>query len=328
VARAPRTYLVTGGAGFIGSHLAEALLVRGDRVRILDNFSTGRRENLKTVAGLELLEGDIREVETCARAAAGCSGIFHQAALGSVPRSVSDPATTVAVNLTGTLNVFLAGRANGCERVVYASSSSVYGSDATLPKTEERIGQPLSPYAASKRSGELLAQAFAHCYGTTMVGLRYFNVYGPRQDPDSPYAAVIPLFFKAALRGQPGTVFGDGEQTRDFTYVADVVEANLAAMDSPLPRGSSLVLNIGAGRRTTVNDLWKAVADVAGYDGPPVHVPARAGDVRDSLADLRLAAERIGYAPRVGIGEGLGKAFSYYRGIAAGTAGSDPSSSR
>ena len=326
--RAPRTYLVTGGAGFIGSHLAEALLVRGDRVRILDNFSTGRRENLKTVSGLELLEGDIREVETCARAAAGCSGIFHQAALGSVPRSVSDPATTFAVNLTGTLNVFLAGRANGCERVVYASSSSVYGSDATLPKTEERIGQPLSPYAASKRSGELLAQAFAHCYGTTMVGLRYFNVYGPRQDPDSPYAAVIPLFFKAALSGQPATVFGDGEQTRDFTYVADVVEANLAAMDSPLPGGSSLILNIGAGRRTTVNDLWKAVADAAGYEGPPVHAPARAGDVRDSLADLRLAAERIGYTPRVGIGEGLGKAFAYYRGVAAGAAGTDPSSAR
>jgi UDP-N-acetylglucosamine/UDP-N-acetyl-alpha-D-glucosaminouronate 4-epimerase len=328
LAKSSRTYLVTGGAGFIGSHLAEALLARGDRVRVLDDLSTGRRANLPSGSDLEFLEGDIRDFQTCLRAASGCAGVFHQAALGSVPRSVSDPATTFAVNVTGTLHVLLAARDAGVARVVYASSSSVYGNDAALPKAEERIGEPLSPYAASKRSGELLAQAFGHCYGTTTVGLRYFNVYGPRQDPDSPYAAVIPLFFKAALTGRPATVFGDGEQTRDFTYVADVVQANLSAMDVRLAPATGVILNIGGGRRTSVNQLWKAVSQAAGRAASVVHAPARPGDVRDSLADVSLARQMIGYSPEVGIEEGLRRASAYYCELAARESRAGSSSSR
>ncbi len=306
-----KTYLVTGGGGFIGSHLADALLARGDRVRVLDNFSTGRRENLPPREGLELIEGDIREAPTCRRAAVGCAGVFHQAALGSVPRSVADPATTFAVNATGTLNVFLAAKEAGIRRVVYASSSSVYGDDPNLPKREDRVGQPLSPYAASKRSNELTAAAFARCYGIRFVGLRYFNVYGPRQDPDSPYAAVIPLFIRAAIAQAAATIDGDGEQTRDFTYVADVVGANLAAMERDSPDGSS-VLNVGAGHRTSINELWKTICEIAGSRLEARHGPPRPGDVRDSLADIARAGGLLAYEPRFRIREGLAETVAYY----------------
>jgi nucleoside-diphosphate-sugar epimerase len=307
------TYLVTGGAGFIGSHLLEALLGRGHRVRVLDNFSTGRRANLPASGDLELLEGDVRDLEVCRRAATGCSGVFHQAALGSVPRSVSDPATTDAVNATGTLNLFLAAREASIERVVYASSSSVYGSDTTLPKTEERLGEPLSPYAASKRSNELLAAAFANCFGMTLVGLRYFNVYGPRQDPNSQYAAVIPLFFRAALSGHAATIHGDGEQTRDFTFVSDVVEANLAAMEYGGARQPAPVFNIGAGARTSINLLWETICEIAGGRAQARHGPPRNGDVRDSLADISRARSALDYRPRFGIREGLTASADFYR---------------
>ena len=308
--------LVTGGAGFIGSHLVDALLARGERVRVLDNFSTGLRENLRQSVALEILEGDIRDLDACRRAAAGCSGVYHQAALGSVPRSVSDPRTTHDVNATGTLNVFLAARDAGIRRVVYASSSSVYGSDAALPKREERVGEPLSPYAASKRAGELIAAAFARCYGMTLVGLRYFNVYGPRQDPDSPYAAVIPLFFKAALSGQAATIHGDGEQTRDFTFVSDVVDANLAAMEHGGAGDPAPVFNVGAGTRTSINQLWETITEIAGRRLKALHGPPRPGDVRDSLADISRARAALGYRPRFGIREGLAASADFYRSSA------------
>jgi UDP-N-acetylglucosamine 4-epimerase len=304
------TYLVTGGAGFIGSHLADALLARGDRVRVLDNLSTGRRENLPPRDGLELIEGDIRDADCCRRAASGCAAVFHQAALGSVPRSIADPATTHAVNATGTSNVLVAAKEAGIRRVVYASSSSVYGDDPNMPKREDRVGRPLSPYAASKRSNELTAAAFARCYGMRLVGLRYFNVYGPRQDPDSPYAAVIPLFIKAALCGTQATINGDGEQTRDFTFVADVVGANLSAMERDTGPDDSPVFNIGAGARISVNELWKAVCEIVGTRREARHGPPRPGDVRDSLADISRARAFLGYEPRHSIREGLAATVS------------------
>ena len=312
-----KTCLVTGGAGFIGSHLVDALIARGDRVRALDNFATGRRENLPPRDGLEIIEGDIRDAETCRRAAEGCDGVFHQAALGSVPRSVADPATTHAVNATGTLNVFLAAKEAGIRRVVYASSSSVYGDDRNLPKREERVGMPLSPYAASKRASELSAAAFAGCYGMRLVGLRYFNVYGPRQDPDSPYAAVIPLLLKAALSRTAPTIHGDGEQTRDFTYVSDVVGANLAALDHDAGPDASPVFNIGAGTRTSVNELWRAICEILGTHLDARHGPARPGDVRDSLADISRARAALGYEPRFRLREGLEAAAASYRASAS-----------
>lgn len=309
--RSQETYLVTGGAGFIGSHLADALLALGDRVRVLDNFSTGRCINLPAREGLEVIEGDIRDLETCRRAASGCAGIFHQAALGSVPRSVADPATTHAVNATGTLNVFLAAKEAGIHRVVYASSSSVYGDDPNLPKREESVGQPLSPYAASKRSNELTATAFARCYGMRLVGLRYFNVYGPRQDPDSPYAAVIPLFIRSALSGEAAVIHGDGEQTRDFTFVSDIVTANVAAMERDA--GGSPVFNIGAGGRTSVNELWETICEIVGMRRQARHVSPRSGDVRDSLADISRARAALGYEPRFRVRDGLVATVDSYR---------------
>ena len=308
-----KTYLVTGGAGFIGSHLCDALLATGSRVRVLDNFAAGRRENLTPREGLEILEGDIRELEACRRATVGCVGVFHQAALGSVPRSVADPATTHAVNATGSLNVFLAAKEAGIRRVVYASSSSVYGDDPSLPKREERVGRPLSPYAASKRSNELDAAAFARCYGMRLIGLRYFNVYGPRQDPDSPYAAVIPLFFKAAFSRRPATIHGDGEQTRDFTYVADVVNANLAAMAAALDGEMAPLFNIAAGARTSINELWGRVSEIARFNGPADYEPQRPGDVRDSLADIGRARKALGYVPRFVLQKGLVETAAHYR---------------
>ena len=309
--RGEETYLVTGGAGFIGSHLVDALLARGDRVRVLDNFSTGRRVNLPPREGLELLEGDIRDAETCRRAVSRCDGVFHQAALGSVPRSVADPATTHAVNATGTLNVFLAAKEAGIRRVVYASSSSVYGDDANLPKREERVGLPLSPYAASKRSSELAAAAFARCYAMELVGLRYFNVYGTRQDPDSPYAAVIPLFIRSALSGEAAVIHGDGEQTRDFTFVSDIVTANVAAMERDT--GASPVFNIGAGGRTSVNELWETICGIVGTRRQARHGSPRPGDVRDSLADISRARAVLGYEPCYRIRDGLAATVESYR---------------
>jgi len=309
-----RPVLVTGGAGFIGSHLVDALLAEGRRVRVLDDLSTGRRENLaeaRAAGGdaLDLLVGDLRDSEACERACRGVDLVYHQAALGSVPRSLADPATTIAVNVAGTANVFAAARDAGARRIVYASSSSVYGDSAELPKREGREGRSLSPYATSKRMGEALAEIFAASYGLELVGLRYFNVYGPRQSPEGPYAAVIPRFFEAALAGRAVTVHGDGGQSRDFTYVSDAVQANLLAARPEAPSG---VYNVAGGRRTTILELAHAIQGELGVTAPPEHGPPRPGDVRDSLADLERAGRALGYRPEVPLEEGLARCREAY----------------
>jgi nucleoside-diphosphate-sugar epimerase len=297
--------LVTGGAGFIGSHLVDALLERRARVRVLDDLSSGRRENLAAAgSAVEFLAGDVRDVGACVDACRGPRYVFHQAARGSVPRSLEDPATTVAVNVAGTANLFAAARDAGVARVVYASSSSVYGDSATLPKREGEEGRPLSPYALSKVMNEQLAEVFAGCYGLELIGLRYFNVYGPRQSPEGPYAAVVPLLFAAARDGRRPRIHGDGEQSRDFTYVADAVEANLLAAGAPAA-ACGRAYNVAAGGRTTINALARAVAEAAGTDLDPEHGPPRPGDVRHSQADPEAAAAALGFRARVTVAEGL-----------------------
>ena len=293
--------LVTGGAGFIGSHLVDALAARGARVRVLDNLSTGRRENLPDVV---LIEGDIREAAVCRAACAGAEYVFHQAALGSVPRSLSDPGSSIAVNVTGTANVFAAARKEGTRRVIYASSSSVYGDGETVVKREGEEGRPLSPYAASKAMGEELAEVFGRCYGQELIGLRYFNVYGPRQSPDGPYAAVVPRFFQACAAGEAPVIHGDGEQSRDFTWVGDAVLANLlAAGASAAACGRSY--NVARGEATTVNELAERVRELVGSGALPRHEPPRPGDVRHSQADTSAAEARLGFRAEVGLREGL-----------------------
>ncbi len=289
--------LVTGGAGFIGSHLVDALVGRGAAVRVLDNLETGRRENLARHGGvIELLEGDLRDAGACVRACRGVELVFHLAALGSVPRSIEDPATSVAVNVAGTANLFAAARDGGVRRVVYASSSAVYGDSEALPKREGTEGRPLSPYAWSKKAGEDLAGVFHRCYGLELVGLRYFNVYGPRQPHDGAYAAVVPRFFAACEAGGSPVIHGDGEQSRDFTYVADAVRANLLAASAPAA-GAGRAFNVASGRRTTINELARRIRDLVGRGGEPEHRQPRPGDVRHSLADLSAASGALGYAP-------------------------------
>ena len=296
--------LVTGGGGFIGSHLVDGLLDRGASVRVLDNFATGFRRNLEHCASdIELIEGDIRDLEVCKRAAAGVRYVFHQAALGSVPRSVDDPATSIAVNVAGTSNVFAAARDAGVRSVVYASSSAVYGDSERMPKREGQEGRPLSPYATSKWMNEELAEVYARCYGMRFVGLRYFNVYGPRQDPGGPYAAVVPRFFEAAGLRRAPVIFGDGLQSRDFTFVADVVEANLLAADTAAD--GAHVCNIGAGSTTTVKELADSICRIMGSDVLAIHEPPRAGDVRHSQADASRARELFGFKALTSLDEGL-----------------------
>ncbi len=308
--------LVTGGAGFIGSHLVDALLGRGARVRVLDDLSNGKRANLAHCADrIEFVEGDIRDPGTCAGACREVGVVFHQAALGSVPRSMKDPSSSIAVNVGGTANVFAAARDAGVRRVVYASSSSVYGDSTRLPKREGEEGRPLSPYALSKVVDEELAEVFARCYGLELVGLRYFNVYGPRQDPDGPYAAVVPLFFRAYLTGAAPIIFGDGAQSRDFTFVADAVAANLLGAAAP-SSACGKAYNVAGGNQTSVNDLAEAVRQAVGAGPPPKHEPPRAGDVLHSAADLSLSGRELGYAPRVGLAEGLRRSLDHYRGAA------------
>jgi nucleoside-diphosphate-sugar epimerase len=296
--------LVTGGAGFIGSHLVRRLLVEGHEVRVLDNLYTGRRENLEDVARqIELIDGDVRELERTRRASKACEAVFHLAAVPSVPRSIADPITTHETNATGTVNVLLAARDAGAGRVVFASSSSIYGSAEELPKRESTGPQPISPYAISKLAGENYCHSFFELFGLETVALRYFNVFGPRQDPDSQYAAVVPKFIRAFKAGQSPTIFGDGEQSRDFTYVGNVVEANLAALARPGVAGR--VYNIACGQRTTLNELAAIIREQTGAVVEALHGPPRAGEVRHSHADVSLARRELGYEPRMSLAEGL-----------------------
>ncbi|HXG95094.1 MAG TPA: SDR family oxidoreductase [Blastocatellia bacterium] len=305
-------YLVTGGAGFIGSHIVERLVREGARVRVLDDFSSGKESNLESFRSeLELIRGDIRDERTVAEAMKGVSVVFHEAALGSVPRSVADPRTTHEVNITGTLNILLAARDLGVRRVVYASSSSVYGDTETLPKHEEMRPSPLSPYALSKLAGEHYIEVFNHVYGFEAVALRYFNIFGPRQDPESQYAAVIPKFITALLEGKPPTIFGDGEQSRDFTYVDNVVEANLLAAEAD--RVSGRAFNVACGGRYSLLELLARLKEILGSTIEPVHEPPRAGDVRDSQASIEAAARALGYRVRVDFDEGLRRTVEWYK---------------
>jgi nucleoside-diphosphate-sugar epimerase len=306
-------YLVTGGAGFIGSSIAEALLAGGDKVRILDDLSSGRRENLETLAGrLEFVQGTIVDPATVERAMQGVEVVFHQAAIPSVARSVENPAATMLVGVQGTTVVLDAARRSGVRRIVFAASSAVYGDSPALPKIETMEPQPLSPYAVSKLAGEFLMRVFAGLYGMETVSLRYFNVFGPRQDPRSDYAAVIPKFLAAAIRGERPIVFGDGEQTRDFCYVDDAVRANLLAASSPRKlRGE--VLNVACGERTSLNGLLRHIGEIAGGPLDPEFRPPRTGDVRDSLADIRAARGSIGFAPSIDVRQGLQRTFDALR---------------
>lgn len=310
-------YLVTGGAGFIGSHIAEALVERGDRVRVLDNFSTGRHRNLAPIADkVEVVEGDIREEATVARClSGGVECVFHQAALASVPLSVESPLASHAACATGTLTVLDQARRAGIRRVVYASSSSLYGDQPTLAKRESDVPAPLSPYGAAKLSGEYYCQAAFHTYGLETVALRYFNVFGPRQDPDSPYSAVIPLFLTAVLRGESPTIYGDGRQSRDFTYVANVVAGNLLAASVPAAAGRSI--NLANGRSTDLLTLIAAINELLGTNIQPRFAPPRAGDIRESMADITLARHLLGYEPAVDFREGLERSIHYYRSLCA-----------
>jgi nucleoside-diphosphate-sugar epimerase len=306
-------YLVTGGAGFIGSHIVEALLKKGQTVRVLDNFATGRRSNLEAVrvaCGLEagdprltVIEGDIRDQRTCADAINGVDYVLHQAALPSVPRSIADPIGTTAVNVTGTLNVLWAAKEAKVKRVVYASSSSVYGDTPVLPKVESLPTNPLSPYAVSKLAGEQFCKVFFRAYGLPTVALRYFNVYGPRQDPESQYAAVIPRFVAALKAGRPVTIFGDGTQSRDFTFIEDCVRANLLACENPHAVGEAM--NVAYGERTTLNALYTELARLLKSPLKPQYAESRPGDVKHSLADLTRAETLLGYKPEVDIKTGV-----------------------
>ena len=294
--------LVTGGAGFIGSHLTRALVERGDTVRVLDNFSTGRRANLEGVEA-EIVVGDIREAEGVRRAAAGMTHLIHLAALVSVPHSVADPLTTHAINVTGTLNVLLAARDLGLQRVLFASSSAVYGEAFSGAKHEGLPLYPLSPYGVTKLAAEKYCLAFHTVYGLETVALRYFNVFGPRQDPRSEYAAVIPKFMAAVLAGRQPIIYGDGEQTRDFTYVADVVQGNLLALEAPAAAGQAL--NVATGSPVSLNQLVAILAEVSGRKIQPEYAPPRIGDILHSTAEIAQARQGLGYAPAVEFRSGL-----------------------
>ncbi len=315
-----RLVLVTGGAGFIGSHLVEALLHRNYAVRVLDNFSTGKIENLEDLGNgrwklgrdFELIEGDIRDEATVDRVVSGVQAILHQAALGSVPRSVEDPITTQQVNADGTLNVFQAARRHGVARVVYASSSAVYGDNTALPKKEGAEGLPLSPYALTKTVNEEYGRLFRQLYSLETIGLRYFNVYGPRQDSQSQYAAVIPRFVTALLAGTRPVIYGNGVQSRDFTFVEDTVEANFCALDAPA-EACGAAYNVGMGGRWNLLTLLSILQELLGTAASPVHEAARPGDVMHSSADPSLAHNQIGFRGRFDLREGLRKSIEWYK---------------
>jgi len=311
MAGSPR-YLVTGGAGFIGSNIVDALVNRGERVRVLDNFSTGKRGNLAGYGDrVEVVEGDIRDIEACRTAARGVEVIFHQAALASVPRSLKDPITVHDVNVNGSITVLVAAKACGVRRVVYASSSSVYGAREGLPRTEDDAPAPLSPYAASKLAVEFYLYVYFASEGLETVALRYFNVFGPRQDPNSQYAAVVPSFLRQLLDGNAPTIYGDGEQTRDFTYIENVVHGNLLAAEAPAAAGRTM--NLACGDRFSVNYLFERLADLTGSSLTPRYEPGRPGDVPHSQADIARARELLEYRPRVSFEDGLARTVAWFR---------------
>jgi nucleoside-diphosphate-sugar epimerase len=296
--------LVTGGAGFIGSHIASRLIGDGHEVRVLDNFSTGSRSNLAAHDGdFDLIEGDMQSYERAHNAVQGCEVVFHQAALPSVPRSIQDPLTSNAANVVGTLNILLASRDSGVRRVVFASSSSIYGADRTLPKQEDRAPLPISPYAVAKLASEGYCRSFSEVYGLETVALRYFNVFGPRQDPLSQYAAVIPRFITALLEGEAPVVFGDGEQSRDFTYIDNVIDANLRAAEAEGVSGQTF--NIACGERISLNQLLEEIRAIVGSEVQASYLEPRQGDVKHSLADISRAREQLGYEALIDFNDGL-----------------------
>jgi UDP-glucose 4-epimerase len=304
--------LVTGGAGFIGGHIVRGLLKRGDRVRVFDDLSTGYRRNLDDVAGeIEFVEGDIRSLQAMQSAMTGIETVYHLAAQGSVPKSVDQPAHANEINVTGSLNVLLAARDQGARRVVYSASSAAYGETPVLPKVETLAPTPLSPYAVSKLAAEHYCAAFSNCYGLATISLRYFNVFGPRQDPNSQYSAAIPAFVTRMVKGERPVVYGDGEQSRDFCYVDNVVDANLRAGTKDGLKGE--VVNIACGERITLNAIIALINDHLGTKLAPDYRPARAGDVKHSLADIRAAERVIGYRPQVMFAEGLKRSIAWYR---------------
>jgi len=305
-------YLVTGGAGFIGSHIVEALAKNGDTVRVLDNLLTGKRENLDPFLNrIRFIEGDIRDLDTCRQAVEGADHVLHQAALASVPRSVENPLLTHEINVTGTLNLLVAARDAGARSFVLASSSAVYGDESSPSKLEGKEGRPLSPYAIHKLLGEKYGQIFHDIFGLKTVALRYFNVFGPRQDPTSQYAAVIPLFITKVLQGQSPVIYGDGEQSRDFIHVRNVVEANIMAAESAAVGGESI--NVACGEKLTVNALLAAVNEVLGTDIRPVYADPRPGDIKHSTADISKARRLMGYTPGVSFLDGLKETIAWYK---------------
>ena len=307
-------FLITGGAGFIGSHLVEHFVAAGHDVTVLDDLSSGRRTNLAAVRrAIRFIRGSVTDLNTCRRAVEGVDCVLHHAAVTSVQQSVDDPLVTHTVNATGTLNVLLAARDKGVSRVVYAGSTSAYGNTATLPNSEEQVSRPLSPYAASKLAGEEYCVAFHATFGLETVVLRYFNIFGPRQDPNSQYAAVVPRFIAAASAGERPTIFGDGGQRRDFVYIANVVHANVLATGAPAAGVAGQVFNVGCGQGVSVNQLWERVRTLTGVPLVPVYTQGRAGEVRDSVAALAKARRLLGYEPIVDFEEGLRQTIAFYR---------------
>ena len=304
-------YLVTGGAGFIGSHMAEELVRRGERVRVADNLVTGKRQNLAHIAHVDFMEGDLTDLDVARRAVDGVDFVLHQAAIPSVPRSVEDPITSNRANIDASLNILIAARDSGVKRLVYAGSSAAYGDAPTLPKVETMPAAPLSPYALQKLVAEQYCQLFTRLYGLETVTIRYFNVFGPRQDPSSSYSGVISLFISALCEGRQPTIYGDGEHTRDFTYVANVVDGALRACCAPAASGE--VINVAMGDRISLHQLFRTVRDLVGARLEPAYAAPRRGDVPDSQADIQKARRLLGYEPMVGFDEGLKKTVEWYR---------------
>jgi UDP-glucose 4-epimerase len=313
-------YLITGISGFIGSSLAHELLNRGEQVRGVDNFSTGNRDNLADILKqIEVREADILDLEAMKRACEGVDFVLHQAAIPSVPKSVVDPLGSNQANVDGTVNVLIAARDTKVKRVVYAASSSAYGDTPTLPKHEGMIPDPISPYAVAKLASEHYMTSFYRCYGLETVSLRYFNIFGPRQDPSSPYSGVLAKFITQMLNGQQPTIFGDGEQSRDFTYIDNAVEANLLACKAPAEKVAGRVFNVATARRVTLNETFTALKKITSYSGSVTHGPERGGDIKHSLADISLAEKYLGYKPKVNFEDGLRRTVEWYRSQASAT---------